>query len=58
MKVLQDYLYSKYQFATLKPRLANNKRQMADKANKETQAKIEDQRKAQEMRMLERAKQR
>jgi hypothetical protein len=26
MKVLQDYLYTKYQFATLKPRVPNNKR--------------------------------
>lgn len=30
MKVLQDYLYTKYQFATLKPRMLNNKRQKAD----------------------------
>lgn len=58
MKVLQDYLYSKYQFATLKPRLTNNKRQNADKVNKETQQKQEVLKKEQEMRMLNRAKER
>jgi hypothetical protein len=58
MKVLQDYLYTKYQFATLKPRVTQNKRYKAEKMNKETKAKLEQQKKDRDVRMLMRAKQR